>query len=162
MSQAPSRKDIISAIITNPKLDEEQKSILIEELMDELKKEYPDLKNHATKSDVAEVELKIEKVRNEMRETELKLIKEIEEVRGEIKEVELKLTKEIEKVRNEIKEVELKLTKEIEKVRGEIKEVELRLSKEIKETKFTMLKWQFIFWISQIAVIAGIGYKLLH
>jgi uncharacterized membrane protein len=126
MSQAPSRKDIISAIITNPKLDEEQKSILIEEFMDELKKEYPDLKNHATKSDVAEVELKIEKVRGE------------------------------------IKEVELKLTKEIEKVRGEIKEVELRLSKEIKETKFTMLKWQFIFWISQIAVIAGIGYKLLH
>jgi hypothetical protein len=126
MSQAPSRKDIISAIITNPKLDEEQKSILIEEFMDELKKEYPDLKNHATKSDVAEVELKIEKVRGE------------------------------------IKEVELKLTKEIEKVRGEIKEVELKLTKEIKETKFTMLKWQFIFWISQIAVIAGIGYKLLH
>jgi uncharacterized membrane protein len=94
--------------------------------MDELKTEYPDLKNHATKSDVAEVELKIEKVRSE------------------------------------IKETELKLTKEIEEVRSEIKEVEIRLSREIKETKFTMLKWQFIFWISQIAVIAGIGYKLLH
>ncbi len=67
----------------------------------------------------------------------------------ELSETELRLTKEIEGTRKEIKELELKLTKEIEGVR-----------KEIKETKFTMLKWQFVFWISQIAAIIAILYKV--
>ena len=67
-----------------------------------------------------------------------------EETKKEIKELDIKPGKER-------KEIELKLTKEIEKVRNEI-----------KDTKFTMLKWQFIFWLSQIVVISGIGYKLLH
>jgi len=58
-----------------------------------------------------------------------------------VKEVELKLTKEI-------KEIEVNLKLEIEDVR-----------KEIKETKFVMLKWQFIFWITQRVIIA-IFYKL--
>ena len=145
MSSSPSRKDIISAIITNPKLNEEQKTILIEEFMEELKREYPDLKYHTTKGDLSETELKLTK---EIKEIELKLSNEIENTRKEIKEIEFKLS-------NEIKEVELKLSKEI-------KEVELKLSNEIKETKFIMLKWQFIFWLSQIVVISGIGYKLLH
>ena len=97
MSPNPTRKDIIQAIITNPTLDEEQKSLLVEEFIDEIKREYPELKNHATKSDVVN--------------TELKLTKEIEQVRLET-----------EKVRQEIKELEVKLTKEIEQVRQEIKE----------------------------------------
>jgi hypothetical protein len=181
MSSSPSRKDIISAIITNPKLNEEQKTILIEEFMEELKREYPDLKYHTTKGDLSETELKltkeikeielklsneIENTRKEIKEIELKLSKEIENTRKEIKEIELKLSKEIENTRKEIKEIEFKLSNEIKEVElklsKEIKEVELKLSNEIKETKFIMLKWQFIFWLSQIVVISGIGYKLLH
>ena len=145
MSEQPGRKDIIQAILSHPKLTDEEKSLLVEELIEELKREYPELKYHATKSDV--------------KETELKLTKEIKEVEGrlskEIKELDLKFTKEIETVRKEIKEVEGRLSKEI-------KELDLKLSKEIENTKFTMLKWQFIFWISQISVILALGYKLLH
>jgi len=136
MSPNPTRKDIIQAILTNPQLSEEEKSILVEEFINEIRREYPELKYHATKSDV--------------KETELKLTKEIENTRKEIKELDLKLTKEI-------KEVDARLTKEI-------KELDLKLTKEIKDSKFTMIKWSFAFWISQISVIIGVGffiYKVL-
>ncbi|MBK1633157.1 hypothetical protein CKO31_20865 [Thiohalocapsa halophila] len=56
----------------------------------------------------------------DVRESELRLQKEIEVVR-----------KELEAVRKEIKDVELRLQKEIEVVRKEMKEVELKLQKEI-------------------------------
>ena len=173
MSQnLPTRKDIIQAILTNPKLSEEEKSILVEEFINEIKREYPDLKYHATKQDVSETELKLTK---EIKEIEANLTKEIENTRKEIKELELKLTKEIENVRKEIKDLDLKLTKEIENVRKEIKDLDLKLTKEIKEldarltseikeSKVTMIKWSFIFWISQISVIMGMGffiYKVL-
>jgi chromosome segregation ATPase len=59
---------------------------------------------------------------------------------GDVRESELRLQKEIEVVRKEIKEVELRLQhdigevrKEIEVVRKEIKDLELRLQKEIKQ-----------------------------
>ena len=122
-------KGIIQAILTNDKLNEEEKSELIAEFIKGINEEYPELKYHATKSDV--------------KETELKLTKEIENTRKEIKELDLKFTKEI-------KETELKLTKEIENTR-----------KEIKESKFSMLKWQFVFWITQISAIIAIFYKLV-
>ena len=93
-------KGIIKAILTNDKLSESEKSELISELINGIKEEYPELKYHATKSDV--------------------------------------------------KELELKLTKEIENTR-----------KEIKEVKFSMLKWQFIFWITQMGAILAIIYKFI-
>lgn len=58
----------------------------------------------------------------DVRESELRLQKEIEVVR-----------KEIEVVRKEVKEVELRLQHEIGEVRKELKELELRLQKEIKQ-----------------------------
>ncbi len=149
MSSNP--KGIIQAILTNDKLNEEEKSELIAEFIKGINEEYPELKYHATKSDV--------------KETELKLTKEIENTRKEIKEVDAKLTKEIKevdaKLTKEIKELDLKLTKEI-------KELDLKLTKkientrkEIKEAKFIMLKWQFIFWVTQIGAIIAIFYKLV-
>jgi len=137
-------KGIVNAILTNDKLTEEEKSELIARTIEEFKTEYPDLKYHATKNDVTETELRLTK---EIEETR----KEIEEVRKEIKEVEFKLSMEIEEVRKEIKEVELRLTKEI-------KELDVKLSKEIKETKAVMIKWSFLFWISQMGALLGIGF----
>jgi len=148
MSSNP--KSIIQAIITNDKLNEEEKSELIAEFINTLNEEYPELKYHATKSDVKEVELKLTK---EIKEIEANLKLEIEDVRKEIKEIEANLKLEIENVKN-------KLTLEIENVRKEIKELDLKFTKEIKETKFVMLKWQFIFWITQMSAIIAIFYKL--
>jgi molecular chaperone GrpE (heat shock protein) len=75
---------------------------------------------------------------------------------AELKETELKLHKEIELVRKELKETELRLQKEIEQVKKELKETELRLQKEIGETKATLIKWMFAFWTGQIIAIAGL------
>ena len=47
----------------------------------------------ATKGDIQEVRLEIEKVRSELREVELRLQKEIESVRTEIKAAEIRLLK---------------------------------------------------------------------
>jgi len=134
---------VYQALISK-ELSEEEKAKIIAEAIDSLSKEFPNLRYVATQQDLSE--------------TELRLTKEIEQTRKEIKEIEANLQKEI-------KEVELKLSKEIKEVEAnlqkEIKEVELKLSKEIKESKFTMLKWQFIFWISQMAAILAILYKIL-
>ncbi|MDQ7032882.1 MAG: DUF1542 domain-containing protein [Desulfonauticus sp.] len=143
-----SSKNLINAILSNDKLTEEEKSEIIANFLEEFNSAYPQLKYHATKQDVTE--------------TELRLIKEIEKVRKEIKEVELKLTREIEDVRKEIKEVELKLTREIEDVRKEIKEIDLKLTREIKETKSTLIKWSFGFWISQLGVLLSIVFLILR
>jgi len=112
MSPNPTRKDIIQAIITNPTLNEEQKSLLVEEFIEEIKKEYPDLKNHATKNDVTN--------------SELKLTKEIEQVRSE-------LTKEIKRLDVKIEQVRSELTKEIKELDAKIEQVRSELTKEIKE-----------------------------
>lgn len=65
----------------------------------------------------------------DVRESELRLQKEIEVVRKEIEVVR----KEVEVVRKEVKEVELRLQHEIGEVRKALKELELRLQKEIKQ-----------------------------
>jgi uncharacterized protein involved in exopolysaccharide biosynthesis len=156
------KAEIIKAILTNNTLSEDKKSEIIAEIIEEFQKTYPDLQHHATKADVKESELKltkeIEETRKEIKEVELKLTQEIENTKKEIKEVEAKLSKEIKeieaKLSKEIKEVETKLTKDM-------KELELKFTKDIKEIKFTTLKWQFIFWITQMGAILAIIYKLI-
>ena len=142
-------KEIIKAIITNPQYSEDEKSLLVEELLEKFHQAYPELKHHATKADV--------------KESELKLVQKIEETKKETKEIELKLTQEIEEVRKEIKEIELKLSKEIDKthleieeVRKEIKEIELKLSKEIEKSKNETIKWVAIMLFGQIFAIASV------
>ena len=99
MSPNPSKADIIQAILTNQSLTDDEKTLLVDEFIDEIKREYPELKYHATKSDVTELELS--------------LTKEIELTRKEIKELDVQLTKEIELTRKEIKELDVRLTKEM-------------------------------------------------
>ena len=105
----------------------------------------------------------------EVRESELRLQKEIEQVRKEVKEVELRLRGEIEQVRleveqvrKEMKEVELRLQKEIKEVelqlRGEIEQVRL----EVERVRSSLVKWMFIFWTGQVITIIGILRWLLH
>jgi len=158
--------------------DENVRARVIAEAFEALENRYPHLQYLVTTRDLSETELKltkeIETVRAELRETELKLTKEIEAVRAELKETELKLTKEIEAVRlqteavrSELKETELKLTKEIEAVRlqteavrSELKETELRLTKEIEATRSGIIKWSFLFWISQFGAVMLLLWRL--
>ncbi len=99
--------------------DERVRLRLIADAIGELEESWPRAGEIARSSDV--------------RESELRLQREIELVRKETKEVELHLQKEI-------KEVELSLKKEIEVVRRETKEVELNLQKQIREVELNLQK----------------------
>jgi chromosome segregation ATPase len=112
--------------------DDRTRARVIAEAFERLEERYPHLPELATEGHVRESELRlkkeIEQVRAELRESELRLKKEIEEVRAELRESELRLQKEIEQVRAE-------LSSEIEQVRATLRETELRLQKEIEQVR---------------------------
>ncbi len=130
--------------------DEETRARVIAEAFDLLESRYPHLDYLVT-------------VRH-LSETELKLTKEIEAVRGEVKATELKLTKEIEAVRGEVKATELKLVKEIEQVRAdltkEIEAVRAQVAITAAETRSSILKWSFLFWLSQFGAVMLLLWRL--
>jgi hypothetical protein len=112
--------------------DEETRARVIAEAFDLLESRYPHLDYLVT-------------VRH-LSETELKLTKEIEQVRGEVKATELKLVKEIEQVRAD-------LTKEIEAVRAQV-------AITAAETRSSILKWSFLFWLSQFGAVMLLLWRL--
>jgi len=136
MSPAPSKVDIIQAILTNQSLTEQEKSLLVDEFINEIKNEYPDLKYHATKSDLTDLQLE--------------LTKEIANTRKEIKELDVKLT-------NEIKELDVKLTKEIADTRKEIADTR----KEIAVSKSDTIKWVAGMLFVQVIAITGIFFAAI-
>ena len=117
--------------------DDKARSKAIVEAFSELEERYPDLKETATKRDLSETELRLQK---EIKTIEANLQKEIKTIEANLQK-EIQVTKlEIEKVRGEIKTVEanlqikiqdseLRLQKEIEKTRIEIKTVETNFAK---------------------------------
>jgi len=132
--------------------DERVRLRLIADAIGQLEEGWPRAGEIARSGDVRESELRlqreIEVVRKEIKEVELNLQKQIKEVelnlQKEIKEVELSLKKEIEVVRRETKEAELNLQKQIREVelnlQKQIKEVELNLQKQIKEVELSLQK----------------------
>jgi chromosome segregation ATPase len=122
--------------------DERTRARVIAEAFERLEERYPHLPDLATQG--------------HLRESELRLQKEIEQVRAELRESELRLRKEIEQVRAELRESELRLQKEIEQVRGELRETELRLRKEIAQVKVDLLKWLVPLMFAQVAAIAAL------
>jgi len=97
--------------------EDRAKAQVIAEAFEQLEERYPQLKEVATQGQV--------------RETELRLQKEIEGVRLEIREAELRQRKEIESVRLEIREIEARLARDIEQSRRESREMEVRLTSAI-------------------------------
>ncbi len=75
-------------------------------------------------------------------------------LRLEIERVRADLTKEIETVRAD-------LTKEIETVRLEVEKVRADLTIQIARSQATQTRWAFLFWISQMAVLLGLLFRLL-
>jgi hypothetical protein len=91
-------------------------------------------------------------------EAEAALRLEIEKVRVEIETMRADLTKEIETMRADLtKETETMhadLTKETEKVRAD-------LTIQIERSQATQTRWAFLFWVSQMAVLVGVLFRLL-
>ena len=101
-------------------------------------------KDLATKGDVLDTRLEIERVRAE---TE-KVRAEVEKVRADLK-VDIENTRvEVEKVRAEVEKVRADLKTDIEKIRADA-----------EKNKFDLLKWQIGIGIALVAIMAkGFGW----
>ncbi|MFP4682843.1 MAG: DUF1640 domain-containing protein, partial [Ectothiorhodospira sp.] len=104
--------------------DDRARARVIAEAFEHMEQRYPEVTDLATGAAVRESELRlqkeIEQLRSETREMEGRLQQEIEKLRGETREMEGQLQQEIEQLRSETREMEGRLQQEIEKLRGEV------------------------------------------
>ncbi len=164
--------ELYEALASAP--DERARARVIAEAFERLEERYPHLPDLAT--------------RQHLRETELRLLKEIEQLRGDVKveieqlrgEVKTEIEQlrgevktDIEQLRGDIREVELRLKKEIEQLRGDIREVELRLQKEIAQvrgdltlqierSRNSLLLWLIPLMFAQVGAIAALVRLVPH
>jgi hypothetical protein len=135
---------LYDALTTAP--DERTRARLIAEAFERLEERYPHLADLATKG--------------HLRETELRLQKEIELVRADLEtKVELVragLETKIEQVRADLRATELRLQKEIQEVRAELKLDIERVRGEVVRTKIDLLKWIVPLMFAQVAAIAAL------
>ncbi|HLF98679.1 MAG TPA: hypothetical protein VI457_16175 [Methylococcaceae bacterium] len=129
--------------------EDKTRAHIFAEAFEQLEERYPALKEVATQGNLRETELRLQK---EIEGVRL----EIGQVRLEIKEVELRLRKEIEGVRLEIKEVEANLRKDIEGVRLEVKGMDVKIA----ETRADLIRWVVGVGILQTTLITGLLLKV--
>ncbi len=130
--------------------DDKTRARIIAEAFEALEERYPHLADVATTRNLRETELRllkeieqiradltveIEKNRTEIEKIRADLTAEVEKNRTEIEKIRADLTAEIEKVRADLTaEIEKNRT-EIEKIRADLRETELRLQKEIDKVR---------------------------
>jgi len=151
----PSSVALYEALTSAP--DERARARVIAEAFERLEERYPHLPDLATQA--------------HLRETELRLHKEIEQIRADLKadieQVRAELKADIEQVRAELKadieQVRAELKADIEQVRAELRETELRIQKEIEvvrreivQVKVDLLKWLVPLMFAQVAAIAAL------
>ncbi len=158
--------ELYEALASAP--DDRARARLIAEAFERLDERYPHLPDLATQQHLRETELRllkeIEQLRGEVK-TDIEQLRgevktDIEQLRGDIRGVELRLQKEIEQLRGEVKT-------DIEQLRGDIREVELRLQKEIAQvrgdltlqierSRNSLLLWLIPLMLAQVGAIAAL------
>ena len=107
----------------------------------------------------AELKSDIEATRAEVEKVRADLTTNIEQVRGEVEKVRADLTTRIEQVnadlRTNIEKVRADLTTEIERVRAEVEKVRV----DVEKSKYALLKWQIGIGLTLLTVMArGFGW----
>ncbi len=130
--------------------DEDARAKIIAAAFEQLEDRYPNLKNVATHSDVRESELRLQK---EIVEAGGRLRAEIKELEGrlqaEMKDLEIRLL-------TEMKELEGCLQKQIKEVDYRIHQVELKVA----ETKSELVRWVVSVGLLQTSLIIGVLLKV--
>lgn len=140
--------ELYEALASAP--DERARARVIADAFERLEERYPHLPDLVTNQQLRETELRLQKeielvradlrVRIEQLRGEVKI--EIEQLRGEVKT-------EIEQLRGEVKT-------QIEQLRGELRETELRLQKEIERSRNTLLMWIVPLMFAQVGALAAL------
>jgi len=139
--------------LTNKELTEEEKAEIIAEAIESITKEFPNLKNVATKQDLSETELRLLK---EIKALDVKSEQIRSDLTQKVEEVRSDLTQKVEELRTELKKDIKQVDEKIEEVRLEVKDLDLKLTKEIEKSKVETIKWVTILMIGQIFTISGI------
>ena len=112
--------------------DERSRARLIAEAFERLEERYPHLPDLVAQQD--------------LRETELRLLKEIEHLRGEVK-TQIELLRG--EVRTDIEHLRGEVRTQIEQLRGEVKT-------EIERSRNTLLMWLVPLMFAQVGAIAAL------
>ena len=129
--------ELYEALASAP--DERARARLIAAAFERLEERYPHLPDLVTNQQLRETELRLQK---EIEQVRADLTLQIEQLRGELKT-------EIEQLRGEVKT-------ELEKLRGELRETELRLQKEIERSRNTLLMWLVPLMFAQVGALAAL------
>jgi DNA repair exonuclease SbcCD ATPase subunit len=140
--------ELYEALTSAP--DDKTRARLIAEAFERLDERYPHLKEVATQA--------------HLRETELRLLKEIEQVRREIQQARADLRLEIEQLRSELKgdieQLRAELKGDIEQLRaelkGDIEQLRAEVRTQIAQAKVDLLKWVVPLMLAQVAAIAAL------
>ena len=122
--------------------DERARARVIAEAFERLEERYPHLPELATQGHV--------------RESELRLQKEIEQIRAEIEQVRAELKLDIAQVRAEIEQVRAELKHDIEQLRAALQLDIEQVRGDVARTKNDLLKWIVPLMFAQVAVIAAL------
>ncbi len=145
--------------------DERSRARIIANAFERLEDRYPEIKDMVTASGLRETELRlqkeIEQTRLRIEEVRAELGRDIEQVRADlsrdIEQVRADLSREIEQVRLRIEEVRSELGKEIEQIRADlskdIEKVRSDLTKEIALGNQKVLRWTTALMFAQLAAI---------
>ena len=122
------KKEIIEAILTNSALSTSKKSEVIAQFLEEFNENYPELKYHATKNDVNEVELKLTKEIELIRQETNDIKKDIKIIEKEIQEIKKEIKEETKKLELQIKEFDKRAREDNQKLELQIKEVDKEIN----------------------------------
>ncbi len=146
---------LYEALTTAP--DDRTRARVIAEAFERLEERYPHLPDLATQGHVRESELRLQRDIEQIR-ADLKA--DIEQVRAELKadieQIRAELKADIEQIRAELHQTELRLQKEIEQIRSDLKLDIERLRTELASTKVDLLKWIVPLMLGQVALIVAL------
>ena len=156
---ATSVVQLYEALATAP--DERARARVIAEAFEQLEERYPHLPDLVTQGHLRESELRLQKeilqVRADLSETELRLQKEIAQIRADltvqIEQLRGEVKTEIEQLRGEVKtgieQLRGEVKTEIEQLRGEVKTA-------IERSRNSLLLWLVPLMFAQVGAIAAL------
>ena len=153
--------------------DDRARARVIAEAFEHMEQRYPEVTDLATGTSLRETELRlqkeIEQLRVETREMEGRIQKEIEQLRGdvrkEIEQLRAEMHQEIGEVQKEVGEIQKEvgeIQKEVLQMRSEMRQMDHRLQKEIAQTKGEIIKWTVTWTGGLLMTHAALLWAGLH
>ncbi|MCG5534689.1 DUF1640 domain-containing protein [Ectothiorhodospira mobilis] len=142
--------------------DDRARARVIAEAFEHMEQRYPEVTDLATGTALRETELRLQK---EIEQLRGEVHKEIEQLRAETREMEGRLQKEIEQLRGDVQKEIGEIQKELLQMRSEMRQMDHRLQKEIAQTKGEIIKWT-VTWTGGLLMthaallLAGLKYLL--